>query len=159
DEESILDDRCRAIAFASEREAARGSWPGPPKHDRREGGHQRSRPWQEHRHPTRVGIIVLGPELLAQKTFFEPRLQIETHHDRRCAEKRKESTADDRGRDNSDDDTRVDRMTYQTIRSGVDDLMVRLARDGTGPESSEMNARPPCERQPGNNRCNHRQAR
>ena len=52
-------------------------------------------------------------------------------------------------RQHSRDKTRINRVSHESVRARINDPMAFLVRDRVRPETSEMNSRPPRERNPG----------
>src|SRR4030095_1278122 len=86
-------------------------------------------------------------QLLPQEFFFYTRFDIDARGDERAAGECDDRSPQQHGRDNRKQKTRVDRMTDESVRAGIDDVVMLLACHGTRPELPEMNARPPREQE------------
>ena len=93
--------------------------------------------------------VRIGTQLLAQKLLLEPCLDHPPERHRAHADPRERRPAKRRGSNRRHDDAGVNRMTHDPVGPGVDDAMIRLSRHAAGPQASQVNARPPREKQPG----------
>ena len=100
----------------------------------------------DHRHTTAIGSVGLRTKLGGQETFLHARLLPFPERDQeRTDERAPRRNRGARGQ-NADDQAGIDRMAHQPIGSGIHDAVVFLVGDGVGPESPEMDARPPGKR-------------
>src|SRR5262249_42524033 len=102
-----------------------------------------SRPkWDEHWHPARV-LVVWDSELLTEKFLLETRFDVDTARKHGRAGNRHIRHTRERGRDDGQQESRVDRMPHHRVRTRVDNVMMFLTGDRAGPEPAEMKTRPP----------------
>src|SRR6185503_20512579 len=95
------------------------------------------------------GVVRFGSELHPQETFFDACLDEPADEHQHGASDGDISALVDGRRKRCNDDARVNRVANDSIGPGVHHMMTFLERDGTRPELTEVNARPPAKQETG----------
>src|SRR5438128_935075 len=102
----------------------------------------------QHRNATAIRSIGILTKFSREEAFLHAGLQPHPERDQRRTQYRGHCSDRDTRDQHPRDKPRIDRVAHQPVGAGVDDLMAFLVRDRVRPETSEMNPRPPCERDP-----------
>src|SRR5208337_2781073 len=95
----------------------------------------------------------LRPQLFAQETFLEPRLDPEAECDQNGADDCVEPARHDGGGDNGGDDAGINGMADDRVGARVDHAMVGLPCDRTRPQPAEIKPGPPGEEEAAHGDC------
>src|SRR5258708_15440594 len=101
---------------------------------------------KEHGDAAAIGSIGIRAELRRQKSFLHSGLLPHAERDQYRAQHRAHRSDRNTGCQHAGDKPGINRMTHEAVRAGVDDAMAFLVCDRIRPETSEMDPRPPGER-------------
>src|SRR4051794_38670135 len=97
----------------------------------------------QHRYAPTIWSVSIGAKFGGQKTFFHAGLLPEPEGDQESAEQSCNGPDRDPGRQHGTNESRVDRVTNETVWTGINDPVAFLACNRVRPEASEMDSRPP----------------
>ncbi len=102
----------------------------------------------QHWNAPAVKSICVRAELIGEEAFFHAGLLPHAQRDQHRAEHRGHCSNRNTRCQHSCDQPGIDRVAHKPVWTGVNDPMAFLARDRVRPKTSEMNSRPPRERDP-----------